>query len=143
MLPKPGRKTREEMEATSGVVEVVQRPDPPLDLTEREVEVWHQVVESLPADWFRPETIPLLAQYCRHTVEAQFVAALLDEAKARDEIIIEEVDKLQKMLTRQSQTMASLATKMRITQQSRYGARGADGAIGRSRVPGIRKPWES
>ncbi len=49
-------------------------------------------------------------------------------------------EKLQRQLGEISGRIATLATRMRLTPQSKYGARGADTAA-RS-VGDIRKPWE-
>ena len=38
-----------------------------------------QTVDGLEADWFRPETLPLLQQYCRHVVASNILAARIDE----------------------------------------------------------------
>src|SRR3712207_7035052 len=53
-------------------------------------------------------------------------------------------DKLSAMLERHTRTTASLATRMRLTQQSRYSARGAERAATASggSAAGARRPWE-
>jgi hypothetical protein len=37
-------------------------------LSDAEAALWRDVTASLPAEWFRPEQLALLAQYCRHVV---------------------------------------------------------------------------
>jgi hypothetical protein len=48
-------------------------------MPEAQAAVWRQTVDGLEADWFRPETLPLLQQYCRHVVASNILAARIDE----------------------------------------------------------------
>ena len=112
----------------------VERQQPPSDLTDEEVEVWARVVATEPADWFTPSTVPLLAQYCRHVVSAKRVAELIErQAKEMD---LAMYDKLLQMQERESRAIATLATKMRIAQQSTTNHRG------NKKTQASRKPWE-
>jgi hypothetical protein len=101
-------------------VEAIQRPDAPYDLTDEQAQEWWAVVARMPADWFPRETHALLSQYCRHVVSARRVAQLIAAEEAKDELDIEAYDRLGKMAERESRVLASLATKMRISQQSTY-----------------------
>ena len=123
--------------APPGSIEVVNRQKPPHDLTDEEVEVWSAVVNAEPADWFSPSTRPILAQYCRHVVHARRVAELIERATSDPSLAIEDYDRLLKMQERESRAIASLATKMRISQQSTTNHRG------NKRPSSARKPWES
>lgn len=117
-------------------VEIVERQRAPHDLTDEETEIWARVVGSEPADWFSPSTAPLLAQYCRHVVHARRVAELIERATADPDLSIGAYDKLLKMQERESRAIATLATKMRIAQQSTTNWRG-------NKKPSAgRKPWE-
>jgi hypothetical protein len=124
----------------------------PAELTKEEAEAWNTIVAAEPADWFSASTRPLLAQYCRHIAAANRTAKLLDalqgsiaemasEAAANGAspmaVMIsatEPLDRLQKMQERESRAIASLATKMRITQQATINKRG-------NKI-GSKKPWE-
>jgi len=117
-------------------IETVERQRPPHDLMDEEVEVWVAVVESLPADWFSPATVPILAGYCRHVISARRVAELIEKATADPELSIKDYDRLLKMQQRESAEIASLATKMRISQQSLTNHRG------NKKPTAARKPWE-
>src|SRR5690348_16093975 len=55
----------------------ISRPPPPSELTVEQRREWLSVVNRLPAEWFQPETFPLLSQYCRHVVSARRVAELI------------------------------------------------------------------
>lgn len=123
----------------AGTVEVMRRPDPPLDLTPEESDVWSAVVGAMPANWFGPATWPLLAQYCRHTVTARRVAQLIDAALARPEIDVRELRDLTGMQTKETASLKAMASAMRISQQASYSDRGAAGE--KARVSLVR-PWE-
>ena len=118
-------------------IQAVQRPDAPYDLTDEEVDTWRAVVEALPADWFPPETHGLLTSYCRHIVRERRLAQLIQQAEGAEALDIPEYERLLKMLSRESQAIGSLATRMRISQQSSYDRK-------KSKGPRLmRKPWEA
>ena len=59
-------------------------------------DVWLDVVENLPADWFEPVMLPVLEQYCRHVVEARRLNALIVQA-VESELGIEDYGQLLRM----------------------------------------------
>lgn len=122
--------------AAIGKLETVQRPDAPYDLTDEQVDEWRAVVARLPADWFTRETHALLAQYCRHVVRARRIAQLIDQAEKSDPFDVKEYRDLLRSEEEQSRAISSLATRMRLTQQTTYDKSKKKPATGR-------KPWES
>ena len=96
------------------------RPEPPVDLTPEQRVEWITVVNALRADWFTPETYAVLAQYCRHVIEARHLAELICRFEGEEELDMRDYDRLLKMQERASRIIASLATKLRITPQSTY-----------------------
>ena len=62
----------------------------------------------------------LLTQYCRHVVAARRIAQLIDEIKGGEDELATKYDNLYKMQEREGRAMSSLATRMRLTQQSTY-----------------------
>lgn len=82
--------------------------------------VWNSIVNRMPADWFGAETHPLLVQYCRHAVASRRVAALITAMESGDELDVATYQKLLLMQANESRTMANLAVKMRLAQQSSY-----------------------
>jgi len=122
--------------ATVSPLEKVQRQRPPHDLNDEETEVWAAVVNDQAADWFSPSTVPVLAAYCRHVVQSRRVAELIEKATGDSELSIQDYDRLLKMQERESRAIASLATKMRISQQSVRSDRG------HKTISASRKPWE-
>ncbi|WP_372570372.1 hypothetical protein [Ruegeria jejuensis] len=95
-----------------------------MTLTQEQSEIWWSVVESLAADWFQPDTYPLLESYCRHVISARKVAQLIAAAEAAEELDVGEYDQLLKMQEREGRALSSLATRMRISQQSTTNHRG-------------------
>jgi len=117
-------------------LETVVRQAPPHHLTDEEVEVWRAVVDSEPADWFTPANSPMLAQYCRHVVHSHRIASLIERATGDPDLKITAYDRLLKIQERESRCIASLATKMRISQQATTNHRG------NKKPSASSKPWE-
>lgn len=113
----------------------VPRQKPPSDLTDEEVEIWHGVVNDQPADWFSPSTVPLLAQYCRHVINAKQIGELKERLMAEMDML--GLDKVLQMQARESAAIAMLSVKMRIAQQSTTNHRG------NKKPTPARKLWES
>lgn len=101
-------------------IDIVRRPQPPQELTTEQAQEWRAVVDRLPADWFPRETHSLLAQYCRHVVAARRISQLIAASESAGEFDLDEYDKLLKMQEREGRALSSLATRMRITQQTTY-----------------------
>jgi hypothetical protein len=117
------------------------RPKAPAELTKDEAVVWEEVVSTKPADWFTRDTHPLLVAYCRATVVSRVIAKQVDAFN--QEWLVQDgglarYEKLVRMQRSQSTLLATLATKMRISQQSKYGARGANSHAKAGAAP---KPW--
>ena len=120
------------------------RPAPPEDLPEAQAVQWRRIVDRMPHDWFPSETQPLLVALCRHITLARELAAMISEFR-REWITadggLERLDRLAKMLDREHRAMASLAVKLRLTNQSRYTPGRAATEAGK-RLTG-RAPWEA
>lgn len=116
--------------------------EPPADLSTEEAAVWARVVATKPGDWFDAGSIPLLAQYCRATVQAEMVAEQVRQCGAAlltdpDQLgTYKDLRKIQAALTAE---IVGLARSMRLSQQARYRADKADTA---SRRGAGRKPWQ-
>jgi hypothetical protein len=125
------------------------RQRPPAELTREQAAVWNAIVRAEPADWFSASTRPVLVQYCRHIVAARRAAEMIKALEASITTMsavdganplaitlsaAEEFDRLLKMQERESRVIASLATKMRITQQATTNHRG-------NKIES-KKPWE-
>lgn len=116
-----------------------QRPPPPKYLTLDQRKVWREIVESTPAGWFSRED-QLLVAYCRSVCTCNYIAKLINELRPSFELAdLKRWDKLLRMQDREDRLVCSLATKMRLTQQSRMHARTAARAV--ASEP-LHKPWE-
>lgn len=118
-------------------LETVPRPDAPYDLTDEQSDEWWAVVNRMPAEWFPRETHAMLAQYCRHVVRARRIAQLLNAAESAKEFDVKEYRDLLRSEEEQSRAIASLATRMRLSQQATY-----DKSKGKGKAGGVKKPWE-
>jgi hypothetical protein len=102
-------------------IELAPPPDAPRHLTGEQADVWRQVVSAVPPGWFTPENYALLEAYTRHVISGRRVSMLVEQIEGPgngDGLDLAEYDRLLKMQERESRTMASLATKMRISQQA-------------------------
>jgi hypothetical protein len=109
---------------------------PPVGLSPEQAAEWRAVVNGLPADWFGRETEALLAQYCRHVVAARRVQELVASMEADGESFnIPDYDRLLKMQEREGRAISSLATKMRISQQTTYDK-------SKKKTAQAHRPWE-
>lgn len=126
-----------EVAALAGSTIAIARPDAPYELTDEQADEWRAVVNRMPADWFPRETWAMLSQYCRHVVNARRVAQLIGQAERGDSLDVKEYDVLLKMQERESRCIASLATRMRISQQTQYDKSKKRGS------GGVNKPWSS
>jgi phage terminase small subunit len=137
-----GRKSAAELATiTSTGIAVTRRPEPPAHLGDDAAEIWRSITNSLPADWFSAGTLPLLEALCGLTVSQRNTIRALQRIEREDnDFERDEWERVLKQLGEVSGRIATLATRMRLTPQSRYGARGADTAA-RS-VGDVPKPWE-
>lgn len=117
-------------------VETIQRPDAPYDLTDEQTDEWWSIVNRMPADWFPRETHGMLSQYCRHIVSARRVAQLIDHALKSKNFSVDDYNQLLIMQEREGRALSSLATRMRLTQQTTYKKSKQKPIMGK-------KPWES
>ena len=112
----------------------VERLPPPASLSTEEAAEWTAVVNRMPADWFSRENHALLANYCRHVVEAERLAGMLttldaalgwevDQGRSRVELVCDSAktrERLLRMRDREVRGASSLATRLRLTLQSRH-----------------------
>lgn len=140
MVAKRGRPSAADKQALAVVeaVQVLQRPEPPAELSDEMADEWRAIVDRLPGGWFPKETHGVLAQYCRHLVAARRVAQLITALEAGPNLDIEAYDSALRMQERQSGMIASLATKMRLTQQATVNAKTQKPAD----IGATKKPWE-
>ena len=120
-MKKRGRKSAAELTTiTPAGVSTIRRSAPPADLSDEQAEEWRAVVNRLQADWFPRETHAVLAQFCRHVVTARRIAQSMTimEQSTDDSFDMVEYSHLIKLQIGESRILASLATKLRLTQQA-------------------------
>lgn len=118
-MEQRGRKSSAALTVISGDgIVTISRPDPDESLTEEQAKEWRDVVNRLPAEWFPRETHGMLVQYCRHVVSARRIATLLAGIEGGRKVDVGSYDQLLKMQEREGRAISSLATRMRISQQS-------------------------
>lgn len=115
----------------------IARVQPPAELGQREAELWRAVVDSKPAEWFGPDTVPILVEYCRAKVSCDNLHALVEAALAEGDP--KDIKASMQLRDMESRRLATLATKMRLTQQSRYTPQASATA---DKKAGGRKPWQ-
>lgn len=136
-----GRKSTAALSVVAGTA-IDGRPRAPSDLTEFQQEVWERIVGSEPADFIRSAASQqLLKEYCRHVESAHRVSsmiALIEKPNAA--VDLDEYEKLLRMRDRETKALADKATKLRLTNQSRYTPQAAGTAAKKAATE--RKPWQ-
>jgi phage gp36-like protein len=115
-------------------VDRVQRPDAPYSLTDDQADIWRQIVNRMPADWFPAETHPMLESLCCHIARKRKVEQLLTAAETAKDFDARNYNDLAIMAERESRVVSSLMTKMRMTQQTTYDKS--------KKKPIVANPWE-
>lgn len=143
---KRGRQSPDDLSADNVVRLGRSKPiEPPGDLTERQVQIWDQTVASEPPDLFATGAAQaMLADYCRHREAAENVSSIINTFKAEWLKVGEGAKRyagLLRMREGETRAAASIATKLRLTNQSRFGSRTAF-RMARD-LPSVSKPWET
>ena len=120
------------------------RPAPPEGLTAEQSEEWLAVTRRLPQDYFPRECHRLLEAYVRHVSAFRILSASVDafrpEWTADPEGLLR-YDKLLQMREREGRALSSLATRLRISPQSRWSNAKAERAAAKLPAQG-QMPWE-
>jgi hypothetical protein len=117
-----GRRSAAEATVVLGAFD--KRPEPVDGLTKRQAEIWREVVASEDAKFFNTGALRnLLTDYCRHRETAEVLNAEIKLYKPtwlREPIKLARYQILLRMREVEVRTAANLATKLRLTNQSRY-----------------------
>jgi hypothetical protein len=131
--------------AVVGGTDIDGRPHAPSDLTDFQREVWERTVANEAADTFRTAALQqLLKEYCRHVASADRLARMIQATEALDVLSADDLEDLERMLRmrdKETKALADKATKLRLTNQSRYTPQAAATASKRGATE--RKPWQS
>ena len=119
------------------------RAPPPEGITEDQARLWRAIVETEPQELFASEARKhLLRLYCEHATFRANLQGLIDRVPIEKILHPDTEDGFERMLRmrdRETKTLVSLATRMRLTNQSRYTPTAA-GTAGRNHNPNA-KPW--
>jgi hypothetical protein len=136
---KRGRKSAAELSTPRPQsLEAYARQQLPPELVGEEAEEFVRIVNVMPAGWFEPASVPLLVQYCRHTVQARRIAEVLERVVGQSETQMPFYAELLKQQRAETHALVSVATKLRLTPQSRRNDRGNI----RIAAPAGPPPWE-
>lgn len=140
-MAERGRKSGAALSVVAGSIDG--RPSPPASLSKEQSEVWERTVANEAADVFKTSALQqLLQEYCRHVVSARRLAGLIETVEGQKDLTDEDLkayDKLLKMRDRETKAIADKATKLRLTNQSRYTPQSAATAAKKATD---RKPWQ-
>lgn len=124
---------------------LAKRPDPPNELNEAQAKVWRETAASESVTFFDTAALQaMLKDYCRHTVTAAEMSELIDKydlTMVMDDDTAKLLDRLTKMRDRETKAAADKATKLRLTNQSRYTPKAA-GTASKNGSKNL-KPWET
>lgn len=141
--------TRGRKPGVTGVVVSPQfrrRPDPPEGLTEAQEVIWRAVVTTEDPNFFATGAVQyILADYCRHRNAADRLNEVINKSFARaslgtNQAALSRLARLLKLREQETRASANLATKLRLTNQSRYVPHVAGRAAAKA-AQGPR-PWE-
>jgi len=126
-----------------------QREPPPKDLTPKQQAIWRSIVADHDRQWFS-ESYALLTELVCHISYAREIATSIETVRQRlaaaptgskEEVTLSrQLASLMRQHAKQSSSIATLSTRLRLTPQSRQSARASD-QIRRRTAPG-RRPWE-
>ncbi len=131
-MAQRGRKSKADL-AIVNETSAVERPIPPVDLSVEQKNEWLTLVNSHAADYFGPETLPLLESYCRHRVTMRHVGQLIRSAEDAEEFDVVHYDRLLKMQERESRCLASLAVRLGFAKTTAYSPKSKST---------VKKPWD-
>jgi len=120
------------------------RPPPPAELTKAQAEIWQDVVKAKPASWFKSDTHELLANYCRHAVEARRVSQMVDAFESdwiKQDDGLARYKELLRIRDAETKAMINHGRAMRINQHTLLKAETAHTQSGR--VNTGKMPWDA
>ena len=121
-----------------------ERPKPPEDMNPAHAEIWNKTVRSEPVNWFQSQAQKdLLRMYCAAVYSAHLVQQFIDSfpiAMLSTPNGTRHYNNLSRLRRDETNSAVSLATKLRITNQSRYDRKLA--ATMTRGQGGVSKPWE-
>lgn len=109
----------------------------PDGFSEAEAALWREIISTKPAEWFGEDSAPVLKEYVRAAVMCDLLSDRINEALASGSTA--DVKMLLELRDREARRAANLATKLRLTQQSRYTPQASGTANNRANG---KRPWQ-
>ena len=142
-MVKRGRKSAAELSIVA--LNPITRPDPPGDITASQKKIWKSVVDGEPIDFFQTAALQdMLKNLVRHQDTANRVSGVVEEFDIgwiKSDDGEKKFANLLRLRDREASAASSLATKLRVTNQSRYTPKAA-GTAARNETK-LKKPWEA
>ena len=117
-------------------LEEMRRLKPPRKLGPPEEALFIAIVDSLPADWIGPEAVEGLVNYCRHSVEVDYLTAVMAAMKRADDFDVDAYKKISQLRHAESGRANELGRALRLFPQSTVNHKATKG---KASIP---KPWE-
>jgi len=136
-LGSRGRKSIADL-MIDGSTAVIQRPDAPYTLTDAEADEWRAIVASMPPEHFARIHYPMLTQLCRHKVQSDRVAQLIEAVCKQKKVCRAEYAALLAMQAVETSAIIRLQRSMRLTHQALYRAESAKPRP----VAMVKAPWD-
>lgn len=123
----------------------LKRPEPPEDMTPRQIEIWREITASEEPDFFATgATRGLLADYCRRREAGENITTVLNSFKPEWIKSAEGALRYKQLLQMRDLEVrgaASLAVKLRLTNQSRYHHESVGNKSRNASMKAL-KPWD-
>jgi hypothetical protein len=120
---------------------IMERPKPPISLSQAEAVIWRSITEVMPPDWFGAECQPLLAQLCRHIYVAEQILPEMIGDKSVDPSLRLKMIKSQRD---ESKLINSLYIRLHLTPRSLL--TGREARTKRQKVAHLKaqpkRPWD-
>jgi hypothetical protein len=122
----------------------IPNPEPPADLSEAQAEIWRAVIASEPPGYFDGAGARgMLADYCQRRDTAATLGRVINDFRPewlRSEEGSKRYRRLAKMRDLEMRAVSSLATKLKLTNQTRWSSRTA--ATKARNFTATPKPWD-
>jgi hypothetical protein len=126
MVEKRGRKSLGDLSLVT-MDPNMGRPEPPPDVIGREAEIWRSTVNSMPRNWFGPETWPLLKGFCKHSFAAEKLGERYTELLSLGPPPVGElsvvywntIDHVADLYARETRSIGNMASKLRLAKIQR------------------------
>lgn len=101
---------------------VIERPDAPYNLTDAEADEWRAIVASMAPDYFARSHYPLLSQLCRHIVNGNRIAQLIEKTCRAKKLDQQQFADLLGKQALETNSIVRICRQLRLGHQQSYRA---------------------